>query len=1195
AAMRGGFDIDGNIADIRKGFTGNNKRQILALAADEGLALTAVARRALDVSGFVFLRELAGIYDGGGDETFAAAAASPSENGRKMAADFMRRAGIDGYQYKDGVAVINPKAVSEGRFATMDAYSGTTADIRNPQEFLKHVGSGVGNNFHGYGLYLTESENIAEEYAQLAEDSKREGIGRYVDTDGVVRLYRTQKQPDARGVVYHYVLDSTLDNERQKFNFLDWGKKLTEKQEGQMLRYFDSLSPGKIPPGLRSAIEEGLSDERNDKKSFGDIFEPLFRAESKENIPLWTDFFVGAGFDGWRYVPKSFRKGNSGKRNYVIVNPKIIKSATAGEGRFAIAPGVSVKEIRKTKTEAVYSATNKDGRELGDMRVVLDTGAVSAVQLRYDIKKRKGYGSAIYLAVAKDFYDKHGIALNTSGWAREDEASMLWQSLMLQGFAKRIGQTKYTGKNQYEMIPERVNAYFARSAGRFAMPPDKETLDADGKYDVKRDGREFVSIGGKSVFYHATDKRFADFVAGEDTLVWFADNEDEAVVGAMGARDTEKDIIVPVRLIGNVFDSFANPAHRKIFDKWAGKSKGKDVRDVADGRGPHFSDAYPWLSHRFHSWLQQNHPEFDIIRWVGSNPFEDQEEEFYYSVSEAGVGTIVNAETGYTMWGIAPPKEGGLRFAMPPDKSELNKNGQWNVNKSKFRGEFMTGNDDKPLVVYHATMGEFDDFDIAHTKFGLVWFALSEESADDAADGVADWEHSMSMGGEDERNQLGKAPRIIKAYLRGNIFDALENKAHSKIYQQWVGKTEEPREAARRRYVIQNKPAAPDYQDANPEIYTQLPFHVWLAKHHPEFDIIRWLDTTGEGESYTVIKPENIVNAETGYTMAADAKPKDDGFRLRPESKQSGFKFAVAPPKETMGDDGEYNAAQDSFFDGVVPDMLDPKTKKPLTLLIGSPEGKVVIKEGFDPEKRGSHTGTMGAEHGIFATDNLPTAKSYSTYYSKLGYRSGGEPSLIQQAHQLEYDNDVLRRGWEIADAHKRKDGLWEGSYSMGDARGNKKIKAPRRYRTEDDAFAGIVALMDETRAANEKEIERLKAAFAEQVKKASPNGLVIEVHIALKNPIRFDGYHLNSRGNVEGLALWEMIKQGKDGGHDGVIITDAFDTFAPFKSIPEMKESGEYDKYVGTVYIAFDEGQIVNARNGERLVKDGEGQGGLL
>ncbi|MGI9250783.1 MAG: LPD23 domain-containing protein, partial [Pseudohongiellaceae bacterium] len=28
AAMRGGFDIDGNIADIRKGFTGNNKRQI---------------------------------------------------------------------------------------------------------------------------------------------------------------------------------------------------------------------------------------------------------------------------------------------------------------------------------------------------------------------------------------------------------------------------------------------------------------------------------------------------------------------------------------------------------------------------------------------------------------------------------------------------------------------------------------------------------------------------------------------------------------------------------------------------------------------------------------------------------------------------------------------------------------------------------------------------------------------------------------------------------------------------------------------------------------------------------------------------------------------------------------------------------------------------------------------------------------
>jgi hypothetical protein len=207
---------------------------------------------------------------------------------------------------------------------------------------------------------------------------------------------------------------------------------------------------------------------------------------------------------------------------------------------------------------------------------------------------------------------------------------------------------------------------------------------------------------------------------------------------------------------------------------------------------------------------------------------------------------------------------------------------------------------------------------------------------------------------------------------------------------------------------------------------------------------------------------------------------------------------------------------------------------KPLVVYHGS----VSSFQAFDPEKLGTATGAKSAVGGFFFTNDKATANSYGSEGVRRLRKAN--QSLVAARKQIK---DLTGDSWAVAGSR-----LFQGKY---DDRPN--IHAIERAFQRAQAAERVVEEQTDPDSANHD---------------PARGGILHDVYLSLQNPLEHDQDGEEHRD----VAFSDLIKQAKDGGHDGLIIRNTYD--------PGL-EGGDVEE-THDVYVAFAPGQIKSAtRNG--------------
>ncbi|MGI9251393.1 MAG: hypothetical protein ACR2PR_09360 [Pseudohongiellaceae bacterium] len=239
-------------------------------------------------------------------------------------------------------------------------------------------------------------------------------------------------------------------------------------------------------------------------------------ADESDGSRRYTGIILDSDYEPDYNSPAGIHGHNPGQRPIPVFRMRkravafVLENAVKGKTRFAIAPGVFAKEWGSTKQQMFFKVKaaqliddiNDEGI-VGDISVHPRRGNVQNVSVRGN--RRKGYGAAMYLAVAKELKDKHNIVLNSRQFymsnghpARNEKATALWDYLVDMGYATKVKDA------DYKMIPEKVDEYFAdgargKGSKRFAMSGDDGGgfLQQQDKSQVNDDEGEGLKIRGK--------------------------------------------------------------------------------------------------------------------------------------------------------------------------------------------------------------------------------------------------------------------------------------------------------------------------------------------------------------------------------------------------------------------------------------------------------------------------------------------------------------------------------------------------------------------------------------------------------------------------------------------------------------------------------------------------------------------------
>ncbi len=219
------------------------------------------------------------------------------------------------------------------RFSISGLYTGSAADFDKPS--LKYVGTGVGAQIYGHGLYASPSFNTATEYARMANkafsgmmQSVHTGHGR-VDTEAIKRAMASMDEP-------FQVLEQTFFTNRapgDESHLLVWEKPLSAENEERILAQAKNEGIGEK---VRETLEE-IKAERG-AVTGKDIIKRAFRGFRGWTPREVSAFLVRADIDGLK-MPFESWEGDTQKYNYVSFrddNIRVDHKWVNGEKRFSI-------------------------------------------------------------------------------------------------------------------------------------------------------------------------------------------------------------------------------------------------------------------------------------------------------------------------------------------------------------------------------------------------------------------------------------------------------------------------------------------------------------------------------------------------------------------------------------------------------------------------------------------------------------------------------------------------------------------------------------------------------------------------------------------------------------------------------------------------------------------------------------------
>ena len=200
-------------------------------------------------------------------------------------------------------------------------------------------------------------------------------------------------------------------------------------------------------------------------------------------------------------------------------------------------------------------------------------------------------------------------------------------------------------------------------------------------------------------------------------------------------------------------------------------------------------------------------------------------------------------------------------FSAPP-REALDENGKYDPARDKREFAVINGH----TIFKHFTQRHFRN--LRPNSDGLIWFA--DDDAEDAPVlRVADSIMTTRQGFPD------LPVRRIRARLIGRVFNAREMLEDEAILLEWADIQQTKWNGSYHRDFGYDH-AVFDYEGGdNPTALfsaaqafgKQEVFQRWLRQHYPEYDIIVW-DDTHDVTSYTVFSGAQVVNYDTGETMA---------------------------------------------------------------------------------------------------------------------------------------------------------------------------------------------------------------------------------------------------------------------------------------------------------------------------------------
>ena len=271
------------------------------------------------------------------------------------------------------------------RHSVSRLYTGSAADYDQPS--LRAVGTGVGRQAFGWGLYASKNRAVAENHATREQDRK--------------------SMPGEAGANAH-VYEQT------------WFTDRPEGDESRLLEWDEVISAEILARIEKQADAEGIGQEVRDALRFGngyegdnvydDLRDQVFAGDAKAT----SEFLARAGIDGMKYpaAPRGW--------NYISFrddNMRIDHHWVDGEQRFS---------VQRVTPEAIYEkgvAKSKNGRY--DPRAVLTRvrGGWTKEKILKEVKRGSLFGEDIALKLIAEFdtldeFKAHMYWHGTGNWLR---------------------------------------------------------------------------------------------------------------------------------------------------------------------------------------------------------------------------------------------------------------------------------------------------------------------------------------------------------------------------------------------------------------------------------------------------------------------------------------------------------------------------------------------------------------------------------------------------------------------------------------------------------------------------------------------------------------------------------------------------------------------------------------------------------
>ena len=271
------------------------------------------------------------------------------------------------------------------RHSVSRLYTGSAADYDQPS--LRAVGTGVGRQAFGWGLYASKNRAVAENHATREQDRK--------------------SMPGEAGANAH-VYEQT------------WFTDRPEGDESRLLEWNEVISAETLVRIEKQSDAEGIGQEVRDALRFGngyegdnvydDLRDQVFAGDAKAT----SEFLARAGIDGMKYpaAPRGW--------NYISFrddNMRIDHHWVDGEQRFS---------VQRVTPEAIYEkgvAKSKNGRY--DPRAVLTRvrGGWTKEKILKEVKRGSLFGEDIALKLIAEFdtldeFKAHMYWHGTGNWLR---------------------------------------------------------------------------------------------------------------------------------------------------------------------------------------------------------------------------------------------------------------------------------------------------------------------------------------------------------------------------------------------------------------------------------------------------------------------------------------------------------------------------------------------------------------------------------------------------------------------------------------------------------------------------------------------------------------------------------------------------------------------------------------------------------